>query len=80
MIKKLGVLALIACLFLGILSPSLVQAQSGLEILDSSAQVDFPSKLNFSLSAQSEVNITDIRLHYVIDQLSHAQVLSLIHI
>jgi len=80
MIKKLGVLALIACLFLVILSPSLVQAQGELTILDSSAQVEFPSKLNFSLSAQSEVNITDIRLHYVIDQLSHAQVTSEVYI
>ena len=80
MIKKLGILALIVCLFLGILSPSLVQARGGLEILDSSVEVEFPSRLNFSLSAQSEVNITDIRLHYVIDQLSHAQVTSEVYV
>ena len=80
MIKKLGVLALVCCLFLLILSPSLVQAQGGLIVLDSSAQVEFPSKLNFSLSAQSEVNITDIRFHYVIDRLSYAQVTSEVYI
>ncbi len=80
MTKKVGVLALIVCLFLVILSPSLAQAQSGLKILDSSAQTEFPSKLNFSLTAQSNVNITDIRLHYTVDQLSHAQVTSEVYI
>ena len=53
MIKRVRILALVICLFLVIISPSLVQAQGGLEILDSSAQVEFPLKLNFSLSAQS---------------------------
>ena len=68
MIKKAGILALIICLFLAVLSPSLVQAQSGLTILDSSAQAEFPSKLNFNLSAESDVNITDIRLRYTVDR------------
>jgi len=80
MIKKFVLLAFIVCLFLGILSPSLVQAQGGLTILDSSAQLEFPTKLNFSLSAQSGVNITNIRLHYIVDQLSHAQVTSEVYI
>ena len=80
MTKKVGVLALIVCLFLGMLSPSLAQAQGGLKILDSSAQVEFPSKLNFSLTAQSNVNITDIRLHYTVDQLKHARVTSEVYI
>ena len=80
MIKKLVLFALIVCLFLGILSPSLVQAQDELTILDSSAQLEFPTRLNFSLSAQSEVSITDIRLRYTVDQLSHAQVTSEVYI
>lgn len=80
MIKKLALLTLIACLFLGILSPSLVQAQGELTILDSSADIEFPTRLNFNLSARSDVNITDIRLHYIVDQLSHAQVTSEIYI
>jgi hypothetical protein len=57
-----------------------VQAQGGLTILDSSAQLEFPSELTFNLSAQSDVNITDIRLHYTVDQLSHAQVTSEVYI
>ena len=80
MIKKFVLLALIVCLFLGILSPSLVQAQGELTILDSSVQLEFPTKLNFSLSTQSDVNITDIRLHYIVDQLSHAQVTSEVYV
>ena len=80
MIKKLVLFALIICLFLGVLSPTLVQAQGELTILDSSVQLEFPTKLNFSLSVQSDVNITDIRLHYIVDQLSHAQVTSEVYI
>ncbi len=80
MIKKASILALVAYLFLAGLSPGLVQARSGLVILDSSAQVDFPSKLSFHLSAENEVNITDIRLHYTVDRVSLAQVTSEVYI
>ncbi len=80
MIKKAGLLALIICLFLAVLSPGLVQAQSELTILDSSAEAEFPSRLNFALSAQSDVNITDIRLCYAVDRASFAQVTSEVYI
>ncbi len=80
MIKKVGILALVAYLFLAILTPGLVQARSGLTIVDSSAQVEFPAKLSFNLSAQSDVNITDIRLHYTVDRVSLARVTSEVYI
>jgi len=80
MIKKVSILALVICLFLSILSPVLVQAQSGLTILDSSAQAEFPSGLSFNLSAQSDVDITDIRLCYTVDRASFAQVTSEVYI
>jgi len=80
MIKKAGLLASVVCLFLVILSPSLVQAQDELIILDSSAQAEFPSRLSFSLSAASDVNITDIRLCYTVDRVSLAQVTSEVYI
>ena len=80
MIKKASILALVVCLFLVLLSPDLVQARSKLAILDSSAQVEFPFKLNFSLSAESDVNIIDIRLHYVVDRASSAQVTSEVYV
>ena len=80
MIKNAGILALIVCLLLVLLSPGLVQARSKLAILDSSAKAEFPFKLNFNLSAESDVNIIDIRLHYVVDQASSAQVISEVYI
>ena len=76
MIKKIGVLALLACLLLTILSPTLVQAQSGLAVMESSAEAEFPYRLNFELSAQSDKNITDIRLCYVMDRAGFAKVIS----
>ena len=80
MIKKTGILSLVVCLFLVLFGPALVQARGGLTILDSSAEADFPSGLNFNLSAQSEVNITDIRLCYFIDRISYAHVTSEVYI
>lgn len=78
--RKLSILAVILYLFLALLSPGLVQAQSKLTIVDSSAQVEFPGKLDFTLSARSDVNITDIRLHYQVDRMSFAQVTSEVYI
>jgi len=80
MIKKASILALVAYLLLAILSPGLVQAASGLTILDSSAQVEFPSALSFNLSTESDVNITDISLHYTVDQVTLAQVTSEVYV
>ena len=80
MIKKANILALVICLVLSMLSPILVQAQSRLTILDSSAQAEFPSGLSFNLSAQSAVDITDIRLCYTVDRVSFAQVTSEVYI
>jgi len=80
MINKAGILALVVCLLLAILSPGLVQAQSGLTVLDSSAQAEFPANLKFNLSAESDVAITDIRLHYAVDRVSFAQVTSEVYI
>jgi len=78
--KKVSCLALFLSLFLAVLSPVSVQAGDGLAVLDSSIEVDFPVRLDFSLSAQSDVNITDIRLHYVVDRMSHAQVTSEVYL
>jgi hypothetical protein len=79
-IKKAGILILIMVLLLILLTPNLVQAESGIEILSSSVQTAFPSNIDFSLSARSGVDITDIRLHYTVDRKSFAQVASEIFI
>ncbi len=78
MIKKASLIALVLCLFLVISSP--VQAQGKLEVLASSAQVEFPARLSFSLSARSDVDITDIRLHYIVDRISFAEVTSEVYV
>ena len=80
MIRKIGVLALALCLLLAVLSPSLAQAQSGLTVIESSAEADFPYRLNFNLSARSDTDITDIRLCYFIDRIGFAQVFSEVYI
>ncbi len=80
MIKRAGVLAVAVFLALTILGPVPVQAQGGLKILSSSAKVEFPSELSFSLSTESDVDIADIRLHYTVDRISLAHVTSEVYI
>ncbi len=80
MIKKAIISALIGFLFLASPGSALAQAQGGLTILDSSAEAEFPSQLHFNLSAKSDVNITDVRLHYTVDRESYAQVTSEVYI
>lgn len=76
MMKKVGILILVLCLALGLFNPSLVQAQAGPTITSSSAKVEFPLKLSFSLSARSAANIVDVRLRYKVEHDSYAQVTS----
>jgi hypothetical protein len=80
MIRKIRLLTLVTCLCLILLSPVLAQAQGELTVLDSSVQSEFPTNLTFNLSAASDVNITDIRLHYAVDRVSFAQVTSEVYI
>ncbi|MFC1955817.1 peptidase MA family metallohydrolase [Chloroflexota bacterium] len=80
MIRKFGLTMLISCLLLVSFGPGLVQAQSGITILDSTVETEFPAMLAFNLAAESEVNITDIRLHYRVERMEHAQVTSEVYI
>ena len=78
--RKIGVLVLVVCVLLVMLSPGLVQASSGPQVLDSSAEADFPGNIYFNLTAESDVQITDIRLHYQVDRMAHAQVTSEVYL
>ncbi len=85
MIKKASIFALVVSLFLILLSSACTQPvepvlAEQLAILDNSAEVEFPDKLRFNLSAESDVNITDVRLYYTADQESYAQVTSEVYI
>jgi hypothetical protein len=80
MIKKAAILVLAIGLLLIVVSPVLTQTQPELVILESSTMAEFPTQLSFSLSAESALNITDIRLHYRVHRDSFARVISEAHI
>ena len=74
--KKLIIfIALLVCC-LNVISPLAVQAQGELAIVEGSVQIEFPSILEFKLSAQSNAEINEIRLHYVVSRVSYVPVTS----
>lgn len=73
MVKRLlPVLLLLALLLAAIPAPC--QAQSEIAVLSSTAQVDFPAAVTFTLRASSTTDITDVRLRYQIDKVTSVQV------
>ncbi len=80
MMKKIFILATAISLLLVLLWPALVQAETGITVSGNSAEAQFPLKLNFNISARSPVNITDVRLHYTVDQESYAVVTSEVYL
>ena len=80
MIKKASLLALFLCLLSFWLSPVSALARGEPAVLDSSVRTEFPSHLEFNLSAAGDVEITDIRLHYRVDRESFARVTSEVYI
>jgi hypothetical protein len=74
MFKK--ILLLILVLSLAVLAVAPVQAAGNLKVLSSSAEVNYPRSLTFKVSAQSDANITELRLQYSIQVLGFAQVVS----
>ncbi len=75
MIKKIAFIGLII-LLLGLFVPSGLSAGNSLSITESSVVVNFPASLTFNITAASDVNITDIRLHYVVDRMTYAKIVS----
>ena len=73
MIKRV-VFAVLALLLL--LIPSVVNADSGISVLDSSVEVHFPNELVFNFEADSSANIIDARLYYQVHKMNYAQVTS----
>ncbi len=65
-------------LVLAVAQPAI--AADELRVLDSAAQVDFPAGITFSLSAESETDVTDIRLNYTVERMSHAPVVSEVYL
>jgi len=70
-----GILVVVLLLFL-VLPTSVVEADSGIVVLDSSVELCFPDALVFNLEAQSDADIVDARLHYQVDKMNYTQVIS----
>jgi hypothetical protein len=78
--KKIALIILVVCLSLGLFSPGLVRADGELAVTGSSAEMDFPMRLIFNISAESNATITDIRLCYAVDRMEHVNIFSEIYI
>jgi hypothetical protein len=75
-IKKINFL-LIVILLIGVLAPvGSSLAAGGIAVSESSAEVEFPDKLDFVLTAESDSDITDVRLFTYVERLSYAHVTS----
>ena len=73
MIKRIG-LVVLALLLLLVFSP--VKAESDISVLDTSVTMDFPYSLAFNLEVESNADIVDARLHYQVDRMNYARVVS----
>jgi hypothetical protein len=73
MIKRLIWLILAVLLFT---VPNVTHAQEQIWLLDNTAEIYFPSALVFKIKAESQSDITKIRLHYQVDKMNYAQVTS----
>jgi hypothetical protein len=59
-----------------LLSPSLVAAETGIAVIASDVDVNFPSQAVFTVEAESNVNIVDARLYYQVDRMNYVEVVS----
>jgi hypothetical protein len=80
MMKKIALLTLVICSLLVLLVPGVAQAAGGPAVSNSSAQMNFPASLTFNISVGSDVSITDIRLHYIVNRLEFARVVSEVYL
>jgi hypothetical protein len=69
-------IALVTLALLWLLSPSLVAAAAGIKVVDSRVDVSFPNQAVFTLEAESDVDIVDVRLCYQVDRMNYAEVVS----
>jgi hypothetical protein len=56
--------------------PSAVAAADGIVVVDMDVDVDFPNRAVFTIEAESYVDIVDVRLHYRVDRMNYAEVVS----
>ena len=68
MIKKITTLFMAIGLLTVLISSAAARADDGLKVVESSVAAAFPYQLAFNLEAESDVDITDIRLHYQVER------------
>ena len=78
--KKVILPVLVILLSLSLVIPGAVKADSGIIVSDTSAEVNFPTDITFSITASSDVTITDIRLRYSVERESFAQVTAEVYV
>jgi len=69
-------IVLISSALLLLLIPSLVAAGEDITVIDSDVDVNFPDQAEFTLEAESYVDIVDVRLCYQVDMMNYAEVVS----
>jgi hypothetical protein len=74
--KRTLLLALAVILLASCVSPVGIQAQNGNADVTVLVDMDFPLSLTFNISSKSTTQITDIRLHYTVDFVKFAEVVS----
>ena len=79
MIKKIAFTGVVVALLV-LLMPAGMTAGSSPAVTASSVDVNFPASLTFHITTSSDANITDVRLHYIVDRMSHAQIVSEIRV
>lgn len=80
MIKKIYTLLALVLLIQFMLPAAPIRAAGGPTVLESSAEISFPGRINFSITAESDRDINDIRLHFSVNRRSYASVTSEIYI
>jgi hypothetical protein len=78
--KKTLPVVLLLVLLAVLIVPSPVLADGDISVTDRGVVVDFPTQVVFRVSAESDAEINDIRLHYRINRAEHAQITSEIYI
>lgn len=74
--KRLVLVFTILALFTALLAPAAVSGAAGGAQVSVSTVIDFPMSITFDITASSASTINDIRLHYTVDRMKLAEVIS----
>ena len=72
----IGVLLTLLAIMPFVVAPRLLSSAASGITLNSSVQVSFPTSMTFKVKAQSDANIVQLRLHYMVDRQNYANVTS----